>query len=123
MTVDPTYPLAIVEAHEWKCIICRKLITGEFDLDHLIPEEMGQAGREEELTKLCDILDRPGFDIQSLGNIGPAHKSCNNEKGSSILPKALLSFRLNIVEKKLPEAHRLAAKTLRMRLSTKGCCL
>jgi len=56
MAVDAIYRLAIVEAHEWKCIICRKLITGEFDLDHLIPEEMETPGREVELAKLCADL-------------------------------------------------------------------
>lgn len=72
MAVDPIYRLAIVEAHEWKCIICRKLIKDEFDLDHLIPEEIGQPGNEAKLAKLCADLERPGFDIQSLRNIGPA---------------------------------------------------
>jgi hypothetical protein len=110
MAIAPTYRLAIVEAHEWKCIICRGLITVEFDLDHLIPEEMGKPGREGELAKLCADLERPGFDIQSLQNIGPAHKKCNNEKGSSILPEPLLAIRLDIIEKKLLEVHRLAAK-------------
>ncbi|MGB8062277.1 MAG: hypothetical protein WCF26_10305 [Candidatus Sulfotelmatobacter sp.] len=110
MAVDAIYRLAIVEAHEWKCIICRKLIAGEFDLDHLIPEEMEKPGREVELAKLCADLGRPGFNIHSLLNIGPAHKTCNNEKGSSILPEALLAIRLDIIEKKLPDVHRLAAK-------------
>jgi HNH endonuclease len=115
MGLDPVLRSAIIEAHDWKCIICGKPIVDEFDIDHMIPEEMGQAGREDELATLCDRLGRPGFDIQSLRNLGPAHKPCNNNKGTHVFPDTILDLRLTAIEKKVRKVEWLAAKRFRSR--------
>lgn len=37
---EPIYRLAIIEAHKWDCVICQKPITGEFEIDHMIPQDI-----------------------------------------------------------------------------------
>jgi hypothetical protein len=81
----------------------------------MIPEEMGQADREDELAALCERLCRPGFDIRSLRNQGPAHKVCNNNKGAHVFADPILDLQLTTIEKKVPEVERLATKRFRSR--------
>ena len=116
----PIYRLAIVEAHKWICIICRKPITEEFDIDHMIPKEMSDEARKAELETLCARLNRPGFDIWGLFNLGPAHKACNNQKGELIYPDPVLHERLTFIEGKVEDVKRRVAASGKKRAFEKA---
>lgn len=104
--LDPIHRLAIAQAHRWTCIICRRPIVGEFDIDHMIPEELGKIDRLDELRNLCARLSRPEFDIYGLQNLGPAHKSCNNEKGTTVFADTVLDMRLSLIESRVQDVER-----------------
>src|SRR5208282_144012 len=117
---DPIYRLAIVEAHKWICIICRKPITKEFDIDHMIPKKLAEEARRAELEALCTRLSRPGFDIWGLGNLAPAHKACNNQKGELVYPDGVLHEWLTFIEGKVEEVKRRVAKSGKKRAFEKA---
>jgi len=75
----------------------------------MIPQEIKQAGRENELANLLTRLERTDFDIDGLRNLGPAHRSCNNQKGTTVYPDTILHERLIFIEHKVPEVERFVA--------------
>ena len=106
---EPIYRLAIVDAHKWICIICRKPIAEDFDIDHMIPKEMAEEAHKTELEALCARLSRPTFDIWGLSNLAPAHRACNNQKSSLVYPDSILHERLTFIEGKVEEVKRRVA--------------
>jgi hypothetical protein len=109
--LDPIYRLAIVEAHKWVCVICRKPITEEFDIDHMVPKELAEETRKAELNALCARLNRPDFDVWGLHNLGPAHRGCNNEKGVAVYPDTVLHNKLTFIDGRVEDVKRRIANS------------
>ena len=118
--LDPLHRLAIIDAHKWICIICREPIIEEFDIDHMIPKEMGEEARRAELEALCARLNRPSFDIWGLYNLAPAHKACNNRKGELVYPDPVLHERLTFIEGKVEDVKRRVAESGKKRAFEKA---
>jgi len=110
----------MIEAHQWKCVICRKAIIDEFEIDHMIPKELGLPERETELATLLRQLERPGFGIYGLGNLGPAHRACNNQKGVTVYPVTILHERLTFIGSLVPDVERFIADSKRSRAFEKA---
>jgi len=117
---DPIYRLAIIEAHEWNCVICREPITEEFAIDHMVPREMAEDSRKVELNALLVRLERPDFDIWGLENLGPAHIACNNQKRDLVYPDPVLHERLTFIEGKVEEVKRRVSRGRKKRAFEKA---
>lgn len=110
----------MIEVHQWKCVICRKAIIDEFEIDHMLPKELGLPGREAELAALLNQLERSGFDIHGLGNLGPVHRTCNNQKGVTVYPVTILHERLTFIGSLVPEVERFVTEAKRSRAFEKA---
>src|SRR5207245_1191718 len=83
---DPLFRRALLEAHGWTCVICQGPITAEFAVDHMIPRNMAAAERVADLKDLCERLGRAEFNVFGIENLGPAHDTCNEQKGTLVYP-------------------------------------
>ena len=95
---------AIWRAHEKRCIYCTELLSfADLDVDHIIPSHL-----KDKPKKLFDILYNYGlnknFDIDSLSNLVPSHRSCNLQKTGQVLPKNRALHFLSIAEEKSSKA-------------------
>lgn len=102
--------LALWTAHSKKCTYCGEpLKFAEMDIDHILPASL--SGRPEELAKLTSRLSVPSdFRLDSLKNLLPTHRSCNQRKRDQVFNESTARYFLAIAEQKYEAITNLASK-------------
>ncbi len=85
----PIYRLAIVDAHKWIGIICRKPIAEDFDIDRMIPKEMAEEAYKVEFEALRAIHDLGYLPQKCGGGFGDLRvrkklRRCANRQNDSV---------------------------------------
>ena len=89
---------ALWRANDQKCFFCSELISfTDLEIDHIVPERTTL----EELEDFRRRTPLPsGFDLNEMTNLVPAHGSCNQRKGGSLMDDATVLFYLQLWAKK-----------------------
>ncbi|MDN7242858.1 HNH endonuclease signature motif containing protein [Planococcus sp. N028] len=99
---QPNVRYALWQAYQRRCAICYEDLFNYSDLeiDHIIAES-----NENDNLKLNDLLNKYelplNFDLNSLENLRPAHRKCNNKKRDSEAPEEITAQLLRIARNKL----------------------
>jgi hypothetical protein len=108
--MDDIQRLALWMAYSKKCVYCGDpLKFAEMDIDHIIPASLSQ--RPEELESLLSKLSVPSdYCLESLKNLVPAHRFCNQRKSDQIFNESSARYFLAIAEQKFDAITNLASK-------------
>jgi len=89
--LDLKLRVSLWRANDRRCFFCGEPIEfRDLEIDHIIPEGLTTAVRNELLERLHLP---PDFDLNSLRNLVPTHHHCNGRKGGMQLPdNAILLF-------------------------------
>ncbi len=100
-TLSGVERIAIWTAHSKRCAYCEEpLKYADLEIDHIIPRSLRK--KPQELQNLLARLSvHADFDLESLGNLLPAHGSCNFRKKASVFSQANARFFLEIAQGKL----------------------
>jgi 5-methylcytosine-specific restriction endonuclease McrA len=92
---------AIWDAHNGLCSYCGRWIEFNYcQIDHIIPRRLSQYKYRTELSDIFNQISTmfqlpKDFDIDTFHNVILSCCKCNNEKGSKLLDKISLVYRLN----------------------------
>lgn len=92
--------VAIWTAHSKRCAYCGEpLRYQDLEIDHVLPQSLIKSPGElnELISKLALASD---FSIAALGNLVPAHGTCNSKKGDRVFNEANARFFLEIANQK-----------------------
>jgi hypothetical protein len=88
--------IGLWQAYSRKCVYCGDPIAlGDLDIDHVVPEMLNDKKEELERAK-TELGLPPGFDVNSLGNLVPAHRRCNLAKSGRMFHPARARYFLEI---------------------------
>jgi 5-methylcytosine-specific restriction endonuclease McrA len=88
--------IGIWQAYSRKCAYCGDpIVLGELDIDHIVPEKLNENKEELERAK-ADLGLPPGFEVNSLGNLVPAHRRCNLAKAGRVFHPSRARYFLEI---------------------------
>jgi HNH endonuclease len=76
--------IGIWQAYSRRCAYCGDPIAlGDLDIDHIVPEMLNDKKEELERAK-ANLGLQADFEVNSLGNLVPAHRRCNLAKSGRI---------------------------------------